>query len=75
MKPTLTALTALLFAPLAARAETIEVRPAVVEKEGVQRIEYQSGETLIARSADTAPAGVELKLPGAEWMPVAERDE
>ena len=70
MKPTLTALTALLFAPLAARAETIEVRPAVVEKEGVQRIEYQSGETLIARSADTAPAGVELKLPGAEWMPV-----
>lgn len=70
MKPTLTVLTALLFAPLAARADTIEVRPAVVEKEGIQRIEYQSGETLIASSADTAPAGVELKLPGAEWMPV-----
>jgi hypothetical protein len=46
------------------------IRPVCVEKDGIQRIEYQSGETLIARSADTAPAGVELKLPGAEWMPV-----
>jgi hypothetical protein len=75
MKPTLTFLTALLFAPLAARAETIEVRPEVVEKEGIQRIEYHSGETLIARSSDTAPAGVELKLPGAEWTPVRFRSK
>jgi hypothetical protein len=41
-----------------------------VARDGIQQIEYHTGENLIARSADTAPAGVELKLPGAEWMPV-----
>ena len=70
MKHTFTLITALLLAPLAAHAGIIEVRPVVGEKDGIQRIEYRSGETLIARSAETAPAGVELKLPGSEWKPV-----
>ena len=63
-------LTALLLAPLAARAGVTEVRPVVTVRDGVQRIEYRSGDTLVARSADTAPAGVELKFPGADWVPV-----
>ena len=70
MRPALTLLAALLLAPLAAHADIIEVRPVVGEKDGIQRIEYRSGETLIARSAETAPAGVELKFPGSEWKPV-----
>jgi hypothetical protein len=47
----------------------------VGEKDGVQRIEYRSGDTLIARSADTAPAGVELKFPGADWTSVRFRSK
>lgn len=70
MNHTLTLLTALILAPLAARAGVTEVRPVVTVRDGVQRIEYRSGDTLVARSADTAPAGVELKFPGADWVPV-----
>lgn len=60
------------------RADVL-ISPVVVERNGVQRIEYHSGDKLVARSADTAPAGVEIKLPGADWKPVsfhakAERD-
>ncbi len=70
MRTTLTLLASLLLAPLAAHAGITEVRPVVGGKDGIQRIEYHSGDTLIARSADTAPAGVELKIPGADWTPV-----
>lgn len=60
------------------RADVL-ISPVVVERNGIQRIEYHSGDKLVARSADTAPAGVEIKLPGADWKPVsfhakAERD-
>lgn len=75
MKPTLTLITALLLAPLVTHAGITEVRPVCVERDGIQRIEYHSGETLIARSADTAPAGVELRFPGADWTPVSFRSK
>ena len=52
------------------RAEIVELRPALAEKDGVVRVEYRSGETLVGRSTDAAPAGVELLLPGAGAVPV-----
>lgn len=63
----------------AAAAEVVPVRAAFVEKDGVVGVEYRSGETLVARSSDAAPAGVELLLPGGKPVPVqfrakAERD-
>ena len=69
----------LLFMSLAASAEVVEVRPALIEKGDSLGIEYRSGTELIGRSADAAPAGVELLLPDAAWTPVrfptkAERD-
>ena len=63
--------TALLLAPLAVRAELVEIRPKLVAENGSIGVEYRSGEALVARSSDAAPAGVELKIPGAEWAPVA----
>ncbi len=54
----------------AAQAEIIDVRPAVVENAGVVGVEYRSGDLLIGRSTDTAPAGVELRLPGKAAVPV-----
>jgi hypothetical protein len=52
------------------RAEVVPIRAALVEKEGTVGIDYRSGETLVARSTDAAPAGVELLLPGAKAAPV-----
>ncbi|MBM3824920.1 MAG: hypothetical protein FJ404_18900 [Verrucomicrobia bacterium] len=66
----LVALTALLLEPLVVRADVVEIRPLVSEREGIQRIEYRSGENLVGRSTEDAPAGVELKFPGADWKPV-----
>lgn len=70
MKSIVSVVVVSLLVPVAAQAEVIEVRPVIADKDGVQRIEYRSGETLVARSADSAPAGVELRLPGGEWAPV-----
>ena len=72
--------TTLLLVPFAIAAEVrpaqpadpepVTVRPVLVETNGGQRIEYLSGSLQVGRSTDAAPAGVELKLPGAEWAPV-----
>jgi hypothetical protein len=51
-------------------AQVVPIRAALVEKEGVVGVEYRSGETLVARSTDAAPAGVELLLPGGKAEPV-----
>jgi hypothetical protein len=58
------------FACIEAQAEVIELRPTVVEKGGIVSVEYRSGDALVGRSTDTAPAGVELLLPGATAVPV-----
>jgi hypothetical protein len=55
---------------VAAHAQVIELRPALIEKAGVQGVEYRSGDAVVARSTDAAPAGVELLLPGATAVPV-----
>jgi uncharacterized protein (DUF736 family) len=47
-----------------------ELRPVLVEKDGVVGIEYRCGDTLVGRSTEAAPAGVELLLPGAGPVPV-----
>ena len=55
---------------LSAHAEVTEVHPMFSEKDGVVRVEYRAGETLVGRATDAAPAGVELLLPGAAAVPV-----
>lgn len=52
------------------RAEVVPVRVVLVEKGGVVGVEYHSGDRLVGRSTDAAPAGVELLLPGAKVAPV-----
>ncbi len=59
----------------AAQAGGAEVRVVVVERAGVAGIEYRSGDALVARCADDAPAGVELLLPGAKRAPVLFRSQ
>jgi len=56
---------------LTANGEVVEIRPALIEKADSLGIEYRSGAELVGRSTDTAPAGVELLLPGAGATPVA----
>ncbi|MSO24157.1 MAG: hypothetical protein EXQ58_13130 [Acidobacteria bacterium] len=58
------------FACPTAYAEVITIRSALVEKAGVVGVEYRSGDSLVGRSTDAAPAGVELLLPGAPATPV-----
>jgi hypothetical protein len=58
---------------LAATAEVVELRPALVEKYGSIGVGYYSGGALVARSTEAAPAGVQLLLPGAEAKPVVLR--
>lgn len=53
-----------------ATADVVEVRPAFVERDGGVGIEYRSGEILVGRSTDAAPAGVELTLPGVPAVPL-----
>ena len=52
------------------QADVVKLRPALVDKDGVVGVEYRSGDAIIARSTDAAPAGVELLLPGAKAAPV-----
>ncbi len=59
----------------AAQAEAIELRPALVAKGGIVGVEYRSGDALIGRSTDAAPAGVEVLLPGAKAVPVQFRTQ
>ena len=58
---------------LAAPGEVVELHPKLVEKDGSIGVEYRSGGTLVGRSTEAAPAGVELLLPGAEAKPVVFR--
>lgn len=58
------------FISAAARAEVVALRPAFVEKGGVVGVEYRSGDALVGRPTEAAPAGVELLLPGARGTPV-----
>ena len=67
----------LAFGPglLPLRAQVVEIRPVVLEQDGGQHVEYWSGNLRVGRSTETAPAGVQLKLPGAEWAPVRFRPQ
>lgn len=63
--------------PAAAPAEIVDIRPSAVRAGDAASepvgIEYRSGDTLVARSAPEAPAGVALKVPGGDWKPVTFR--
>jgi hypothetical protein len=68
-------LASLLPAALAAQAEIAEIRPALIKKDGVIRVEYRSAGTLIGRASEAAPAGVEILLPGTKSVPVRFHDK
>ena len=68
--PRFAALLCLMLICSATQAEVIELRPTLVESGGVVGVEYRSGDTLVGRTSDAAPAGVELLLPGAKAVPV-----
>jgi hypothetical protein len=55
---------------LPARAQAVEIRPVVLEKDGGQCVEYWSGNLRVGRSTEATPAGVQLRLRGMEWAPV-----
>ena len=48
----------------------VPLHTTLVERGGVIGIEYRSGDSLVGRSTDAAPVGVELKLPGSDWAAV-----
>src|ERR1035437_4859837 len=56
-------LAVLLSSDLAAWAEVVAIRPALIETAGGISVEYRSGSTLIGRSTEAAPVGVEILLP------------
>lgn len=55
----------LLPSGLAGHAAELELRAKVGEANGVNIVEHWSGPMLVGRSTEAAPAGVELRLPGA----------
>ncbi len=48
----------------------LELRPHVIETNGVIAVEYRSGDAVVGRAAASAPAGVELRVPGTNSVPV-----
>ncbi|MFM8584169.1 MAG: hypothetical protein ACKOFW_22145 [Planctomycetaceae bacterium] len=50
--------------------DLVAITPRVVERQGVLGVEYHSGQRLVGRSVDAAPAGVQLRLPDAKAAPV-----
>jgi hypothetical protein len=65
----------LLVSSSAAWAEAVELRPVLVQNDGVFGVEYRSGLLRVGRSTAAAPAGVELLLPGAKAIPVVFRSK
>jgi len=55
---------------MGARGESLEVRPVRVSREGLNGIEYRSGDQTIGGWHAGAPVGVRLKFPGRDWEPV-----
>jgi hypothetical protein len=51
------------------------ITPRVVEHNGVLGVEYRSGDLLVGRSTESAPAGVQLRLPGKALVPVEFRSQ
>ena len=57
--------------PPAAYGETVLIRAIPLEKDGVIGVEYRSADTLVGRSTEAAPAGVELLLPDGQGVQTA----
>ena len=55
---------------LPSRVRGVELRTVLREEASGLRIEYWSGDQSVGRSPDDAPAGVQLRQPGEEWMAV-----
>ena len=50
--------------------EVVDLRPAIVLRGGVVGVEYRSGETVVGRSTESVPAGVELTARRRAAVPV-----
>ena len=48
----------------------VELRPQWVRTEGVYGVEYWSGRQLVGSAPPSAPAGIEVRLPGEPFKPV-----
>ncbi len=55
---------------LPSRVRGAELRTVLREEASGLRIEYWSGDQSVGRSPDDAPAGIQLRQPGEEWMAV-----
>ena len=64
-----------LLLSLAAQGAAVDLHPVVTETNGLIAVDYQSGNTRVWRSTTSAPAGVELRLPGAASVPVLFRTQ
>lgn len=60
----------LLLACFALEAAEIDLHPVVSEANGIVTVEYHSGHTRVWGASTSAPAGVDLRLPGAAPVPV-----
>ncbi|HAB15197.1 MAG TPA: hypothetical protein PLX89_17305 [Verrucomicrobiota bacterium] len=63
-------LAVVLFFVRPAAAQEVVLRAVLATGEGPARIEYWSGSTPVGRSAEDAPAGVQVKFPATDWIPV-----
>ena len=48
----------------------LELKPVLVESNGVYGVEFRAGREVIGSSSPTAPAGIELRLPGEASQPL-----
>jgi len=65
----LTSLQTLVFAAVA-HSNPVKISAAINDQTNGARIEYRSGDTLVASSDDSAPPGVELQIQGKLAVPV-----
>lgn len=64
-----------LLLSLAAQGAAVDLYPVVTETNGLIIVDYQSGNTRVWQSTASAPAGVELRLPGTASVPVLFRTQ
>jgi hypothetical protein len=64
------ALAAAALAASLARAGTAELRPVVAERGGRAAVEIHSGNEQVGLAPAASPCGIELRLPGAEPVPI-----
>ena len=60
--------------PKSTKGQRVELRPQRVRSNGVFGVEFWSGQQLVGAALPSAPAGLELRLPGEPFKPVEFRE-